>query len=84
MPPVLAAAELAAAFEAPLSASPPLLACESCVAVAAVVCDAAAPLPLAEVAFAALLLLDVPDVEAFVELPAEDCEPRSKFFCFFW
>lgn len=79
---MLAVAEAAAAavLEAPLSASPaapaPLLACVSCVAVLEV-CDAAAPLPLVEVAFAALLLLDVPDVEAFVELPAEDCEPLN-------
>ena len=85
---MLAAAAFAAVFEAPVSASTLMLDCESCEAVVALACDpaAAAPLPLAEFAFA-LLLLDVPDVVAFAVLPADACEPKKKeiykkFVCF--
>ena len=77
---MLAAATFAAVFEAPVSASTLALDCESCEAAVALGCDpAAAPLPLAEVAFA-LLLLDVPDEEAFAVLPADACEPKKKKF----
>lgn len=85
MPPVLllAAADVPAAPAAVVEALS-VLACESGCAIADEepppgVCDAEPPLfPLVVFAFdAALLLLDVPDVEAFVALPAEDCEPAQ-------